>query len=497
MRQIFFLPLPHLRRSFIKYVEPNQYGIIILTINKTVMKRLNLYLSLLLAALIGVNFSSCSNDDGNETGGNGTGNDSTIIKVDTATVFISDSAVISAEEMFNKLYIAQGVDAADQDTLRKAFMAKIEARKQEVAKELKAKLGDTTNVSGISMGFKSYTYKYWSRGPLGNSILMSSIVSWAQYWFFGWHDLDPNNIYLMEHYTILSDAECPSYSHSKEQLTLGDNLLIMPDYIGYGFSKDKQHPYLNHEICAVNSVDALEAGYAVFQQKKGSGTKMEDDWKMYVLGASQGGGNALAVHKYLDTHLDVANKWRFEYSYCCAGPYCPRKTMDYYYDAESLSYPVILPIVIKSMLYCYPEILGKWKEEDFYSDKYLKVKPTMDQLLAAKENTSEELIAKLKELLGQEKISVKDMLSDSALNKNSAMTQALYECLDKNDLTTGWTPVHKINLYHSENDDIVPYSNAEAVANAFGDKVDLSKSYWVGHVKTCAKWYGILATNIW
>ncbi len=497
MRQIFFLPLPHLRRSFIKYVEPNQYGIIILTINKTVMKRLNLYLSLLLAALIGVNFSSCSNDDGNETGGDGTGSDSTIIKVDTATVFISDSAVISAEEMFNKLYIAQGVDAADQDTLRKAFMAKIEARKQEVAKELKAKLGDTTNVSGISMGFKSYTYKYWSRGPLGNSILMSSIVSWAQYWFFGWHDLDPNNIYLMEHYTILSDAECPSYSHSKEQLTLGDNLLIMPDYIGYGFSKDKQHPYLNHEICAVNSVDALEAGYAVFQQKKGSGTKMEDDWKMYVLGASQGGGNALAVHKYLDTHLDVANKWRFEYSYCCAGPYCPRKTMDYYYDAESLSYPVILPIVIKSMLYCYPEILGKWKEEDFYSDKYLKVKPTMDQLLAAKENTSEELIAKLKDLLGQEKISVKDMLSDSALNKNSAMTQALYECLDKNDLTTGWTPVHKINLYHSENDDIVPYSNAEAVANAFGDKVDLSKSYWVGHVKTCAKWYGILATNIW
>lgn len=172
--------------------------------------------------------------------------------------------------------------------------------------------------------------------------------------------------------------------------------------------------------------------------------------------------------------------------------------MDYYYTAESLSYPVILPIVIKSMLYCYPDILGKWKEEDFYSEAYLNVKDEMDKLIADKKTNSEDLIAKLKKLLGKDKISVKDILSKDGLDKNSEMTKALYQCLDKNDLTTGWTPTHTIKLYHSRNDDIVPYSNAEAVVNAFGtDKVKLFHSWWVGHVKTCLKWYGTLATNNW
>lgn len=462
------------------------------------MKRLNLYLSLLFAALIGVTFSSCSKDDGNETGGKDFGGDPKDITVDTTTVkFVGDSSIVSADEMFTKLYGFQSASDKDIDTLRNAFMAKVEGMKQKAVKKVKAQYGDTANVSGIAMGFVTYTYRYYSRGPLGNQVLQSAIVSWAQYWFFGWHDLDPDNIYLMEHYTILSDKECPTYSHSKEQTVLGDNLLIMPDYIGYGFTKDQQHPYLNHEICAINSVDAIEPGYAVFQKRRESGTKMEDNWKLYVLGASQGGGNALAVHKYLDTHLDFADKWRFDYSYCCAGPYSPTATMDYYYSAESLTYPVILPIVIKSMKYCYPDILGKWSEDEFYSAKYLKIKDQMDALLAAKENTSEELIAKLKSLLGQDKISVKDMLSDSALNKNSAMTKALYECLKKNDLTTGWTPKHKIKLYHSTGDDIVPYSNAQAVVNAFGDKVDLFHSYWAGHVNTCLKWYGSLAANNW
>lgn len=160
----FLLNFAALRRSLYYICRTALYGIIILTINKTVMKRLNLYLSLLLAALIGVNFSSCSNDDGNETGGNGTGKDTTEIQVDTATVvFIGDSTVLSAEEMLDKLYGVQGVEAADHDTLRKTFMAKIEERKQQVARELKAKYGDTTNVSGISMGFVTYTYRYWSR----------------------------------------------------------------------------------------------------------------------------------------------------------------------------------------------------------------------------------------------------------------------------------------------------------------------------------------------
>ena len=455
------------------------------------MKRFNLYMSLLFAAMIGLSFAACSNDDGETGKGNGDGKDSTNIKKDTnpGVEIVGDSVILSAKDMSEKMF-GSGVGDASLDSLRDTYMEQIKKQEQELANQ--------KGENGIYMGFVTYTYKYWSKDAFGKPIQLSAMVSWAQYWLFGWHDLDPDNIFLMEHYTILSDAERPTNKHTTEQLALGDNLLIMPDYIGYGETKNMLHPYLNHELCAINSVDALEAGYKVFQEKKGKKTKMENEWKLYVLGASQGGGNALAVHKYLDTHPEIASKWRFDYSYCCSGPYSPRKTMDYYYNAKSLSYPVILPIVIKSMLYCYPDIMGKWKEEDFYSDAYLKIKDQMDKLIADKQTDSKALIAKLKKLLGKDEISVKDMLSASALDKSSEMTQAFYKCLDKNDLTTGWTPSHLIKLYHGKSDDIVPYSNAEAVVNAFGkDHVALFNSYWASHVTTCLKWYGTLATNNW
>ena len=445
------------------------------------MKTTKKYLCLMLLALVSITFSACSNDDDAKT---------TTPTTKQDEVIIGDSVVYTAEEMCEKLFGPDGGNADDEKSeLRELFMKKIHEKEDSLATALGA--------NGLALAFISWPYYYWSKDQHGKDILLSSVVSWAQYWFFGWHDLDPNNIYLAEHYTIFSNEECPTNGCLLEQITLGDNLLIMPDYIGYGSTKERLHPYLNHEVCALNSVNALEKGYEVFQLKKQSGTKMEDDWKTYVIGCSQGGGNALAVHKYFDTNPEIGYKWRFDYSYCCAGPFSPRKTMDYYYQTKSLSYPVIIPIVIKSMLDCYPEILGKWKEEDFYSKKYLKIKDKIDNLITKKETKSDGIIKKMKEYMNLDDISVNDLLSDSALNRSSEMTQALYKCLDKNDLTTGWTPSHMIKLYHSKEDDVVPYSNSEAVVNAFGDKVSLFRSYVAGHKATCVKWYTTLATNNW
>ena len=175
--------------------------------------------------------------------------------------------------------------------------------------------------------------------------------------------------------------------------------------------------------------------------------------------------------------------------------------MDYYYDSGKLTYPVVIPLVIKSMMYSYPEIMSKYNEEDFYSPAYLKVKDKIDDLLAKKETKSVDMIKKMKELLGiNEKKTIKttDILSAKALDRTSELTQALYKCLDKNDLTTGWTPIHKIELYHSKEDDIVPYTNAEAVVNAFGtDKVKMYRCYNAGHVTTCSRWLGSLFFNHW
>jgi hypothetical protein len=85
------------------------------------------------------------------------------------------------------------------------------------------------------------------------------------------------------------------------------------------------------------------------------------------------------------------------------------------------------------------------------------------------------------------------------LDTNSDIYKALFKCLQKNDLTTGWTPTHKIKLYHGEADEIVPYANSKAVADAFPEMATLSTSGWGtgGHLGTCIKWLGQVMINVW
>lgn len=447
------------------------------------MAKISKYFILLFLVLTGLALSACSNDNDDT---------SDIEEGPSADVKyeIVEAKTLSAEEMCNELFDSDE-NSGDKENieLREQFLANIHQKEDSLAGVYGAN-------SGITMGFVSYTYNYWSTDQHGKSVELSARVSWAQYWFFGWKDLKPDNIYLVEHYTIFSNEQCPSNKCSKEQVALGDNLLIMPDYLGYGESRTSLHPYLNHEVCAVNSLDALKAGYAVFEKMKDKDTKLKDSWKLYVLGASQGGANSLAVHKWFDTHLDVANKWRFAYSFCCAGPYCPSVTMQVYYKNKELAYPMVLPMTIKSMLDSYPDIMGKWKEEDFYSEKYLKVKSQIDQLLSSKVYKSKEIIARMKELLDCETVTTADILSEAALDSNSDMSKAFFQCLDKNDLTQGWTPVHKIKLYCSKEDEVVPYENSEAVKNAFGNQVEV-RYCTGGHKGTCTKWYGQLLINNW
>ena len=452
------------------------------------MKKRMYYLFLLLWIAGGISLVSCSDDNDIEENGSEIQDP----LVDDVEVKVLKDKSYTVEEMADMLF---GADGANNDEsfadLRQQFLA----HNDEMAKEIEDKVGS----NGVAMSYRSIEYLYTSVDQHGEPVELSSMVWWGQYWlpFFGWNDLDPNNIYLVEHFTITSNDECPTSSKAKEQVSLGDNLVIMPDYIGYGYTRNRLHPYLNHEVCAQNSIDALYAGYKIFLEN--SDAKLEDDWGLYVLGASQGGGNALAVHKYLDTHPWMAESWRFQYSYCCAGPYSPELTMRKYLEWGKMSYPCVIPLVVKSMLDSYPNILGKWKEEDFYSSKYCDIKQEVDRMLAEKELDADAINKKMKELIGTKEILIKDLVSEDMMNDNSEMAKAFFECLKKQDLTTGWTPKHLIKLYHGKSDDVVPYENATLLVDNFGKgKVDLfNSSVGGGHIFTCVKWYGTLMVNNW
>ena len=349
----------------------------------------------------------------------------------------------------------------------------------------------------IALGFRKTTFLYPSTDVKGNPITLSAVAFWLGYFDGGvWNDLRPDNICLMEHYTITSDAEAPSNSFALEMFITGNTLTIMPDYIGYGITKELPHPYLNHEVCAINSLDALTAGYDLFNDK--GKCSMSPDWKLYLAGASQGAGNAIAVHKYLDTHLELATKWNFASTNCSSGPYSPVATIDKYLADGKVAYPVVFPLVMKTMFDSYPDIMEGFTEEMAYSQNYLAVKDEIERMIAGKEHNTAAInqlfIDKVRKTvdagLADDEIYLTDILSPEMIDKESAICKALYQCLEKNDLTKGWVPIHPMKLHYSPLDMVVPHENSLAMLEAFGEStVTLEQSSIpADHTTTCSLW---------
>lgn len=401
---------------------------------------------------------------------NGDDDDNTI---EAAFYEVQNDVKLAASDCINEMF--SSMEMTEQVATFKEFMSNYI---NSATKKVEAELG----IEGIELGFRKVSYIYNSKDVKKAPIQLSSVAFWRGYFLNGeWHDLSPDNICLMEHYTITSDKECPTQGFPLELMITGNALTIMPDYIGYGLTRHLTHPYLNHEICALNSIDALPSGYTLFNDL--SAADLKEEWKLCVLGASQGGSNALAVHKHIDTNDDFASLWNFSHSSCAVGPHNPPLTIDKYLESGKTAYPIVFPFTLKAMFNSYPEIMGGYTEEMMFSDNYLQIKDTIDAMLESKNYTTAEINKvflenvriTVDESLADDEIYLTDLLSDVMFDENSEIIKDLYKCLEKNDLTKGWTPSHPIKLFYGTGDRVVPYENSVSVYEAFGpEKVTLN-----------------------
>lgn len=332
------------------------------------------------------------------------------------------------------------------------------------------------------------------------------------YWWFGNHLTDQDNIYLICPYTHTKEDECATKDNGgyefKSFIFSYDNLFIMPDGQGFGSDAGNVQPYIDHQTQAQQIIDAMEAGYKIY---KDDGGKMEKDWKLRVIGASQGGGNAMAVHRFLDTHSKIVPgpggrgigtyyriMWNFDYSYVCCGPYSPEVTMQTYSKWGKLSYPCVIPLVIKSMLESYPKLtLEKgYKEKDFFSGEWNQNKEEFDRIYRDKTMTADDLnyyickklgLSVVREHYDLPIVPLGKMLSEDMMNTDSQIYKDLMECLKEQDLTSGWKPYTKTKLYYSTEDEIVPYANTQKLIKLFeSNNVKCEKhERHEGHVEVC------------
>ena len=368
-----------------------------------------------------------------------------------------------------------------------------------------------------------YTYNYPSVDEDGNYLLLSSMACMP--------DNDcryVNNVIIACHVTLTDNDQCPSMyntagsaasdvsilmNHASSGLVIHSaqsdmpyyNLVILPDYEGFGITRYKQEPYLYQELTARHVVDATRYGIALYQsdpQVNGIRHPFRDGWRSISLGYSQGGAVALGVQRFIEQN-DLSEELHLAGSVCGGGPYDLMTTILYYVDrdnqGEVLSMPVVMPIVLKALCDFNP-YMKNHHPEDYFVERFLET--GILTWLSEKSKTTDEITetwksqyesssyfhsvltaegkAKLSNIMKPEVLAyLRALLADNPsyattpvpLPTRRGLNEDLHFAMESNSLVRGWQPQHAMFLYHSYVDTVVPESNRTSASTAFGEWV--------------------------
>lgn len=300
-----------------------------------------------------------------------------------------------------------------------------------------------------------------------------------------------NNIVLVEHYTITRNIESPTGAKGGVEIAnIGNHLVIMPDYQGFGATSDKRQNYLLHHVIARQSYDALVAGYKIF--KDISKAELRPGWRLFVAGCSQGGANAVAVQRYMEEN-DLDKIWRFAFSFVCAGPYNPVKAVEVSNETGGTSFPVGTPLIMSALYDGYTLLSDKYDESEFYSPEYNAIREEMDEIYASKRYSITEINSTLRNKLGCEDIvPLSKIVSAESQDLEGEMARDIYTCMASNNILEGWQPRNRIKAYHSNADEVVPFVMSQDLCETFGTIVTGIALNAMSHALSCIYWMSLL-----
>lgn len=208
--------------------------------------------------------------------------------------------------------------------------------------------------------------------------------------------------------------------------------IFIPDYIGFGLTLGKDHPYLYYLEMFISDIDGLLAVKQVLQ-KKG----LSYDNRLFLTGWSQGAGAALSAHKYIQE--SYASEFTVVATSGLAGPYNYKRFAESFLERKNEKIDA-LPIF-------------SW---GLYSlNKFSSLKRPTDQLYTypVYDQFSSILVPSGKP---------EEVFSDYFLKRwADGSDTALEHALENNTFSSGWKPVGKVFLHHGDADSLVPLYNTE------------------------------------
>jgi len=334
--------------------------------------------------------------------------------------------------------------------------------------------GDSEYASTAKLLVKNNTIRtiaieYNTKAPNGSNIVASGLLSFPDDGVF-------RGVVVGEHYTVGSNAECPTsvMATVETALALYGYVVIAPDYLGFGSTVSEPQAYLNVQSAGQVSIDMV---FAVREYMKALNMPI-DDLNTYVVGYSQGGQVSIAFTKMAEEKY--SDKITIKKVMAGGGPYDPLATITGVVEKKYTGIPCSIPLSVIGLNYgdnlkinfnnIFKEpLLSNYKE--WYID--------------GKKYTTGQLNAKL----GSNDITafMNDAMFTEARNPDF---NKLFDAAENNDLTK-FVPKAKVILVHSQDDEYVPYSNAvnaEKAWKAGGANVELITTTG-SHPKTGAIFY--------
>jgi pimeloyl-ACP methyl ester carboxylesterase len=287
---------------------------------------------------------------------------------------------------------------------------------------------------------------YWSQTPQGDSLLVSGRVYLPK-------NRALNGIVVANHYTMTSDIEVPSNMVSMESIfVMKGYAVIMPDYVGYGISRDKLHPYLHWRNAAQTAVDLLNCMPELLNYYDYSYSK-----DIVVTGYSQGGAVALGVARMIEEKYSKEGDWSVRKLYAGAGPYDPAETYLFSLEQNKMGIPAAIPLIVMGLSNAYD--LG-FKIDDFFLDPLLS---NYEDWIVSKEYT----VGQINQLMGSTIMS--ELMTEEALDLESPQADMLYEVLLWNS-NIGYDLQAPAYFLHSLEDEVVPLLNSINLEEHMPDK---------------------------
>ena len=328
---------------------------------------------------------------------------------------------------------------------------------------------------------------YQSVDQHGENVILSGKIYFPK-------DAKPKAFVIQTHYTILANEEAPSQCDMPDVfLREKGYALILPDYLGYGISAERNHPYLHCDLAAQNTIDLYLAAHDFLKKLD----RLPENDSLILVGYSQGAQSALATLRLIETkYPQIPVKQAFLGS----GPYDVARTNDVAMRENKVGLQFTIPLLIMGTSWAYDLNLDP---HYFMNEKTVQ---RAEKYVFSKTYSAGKVVLCGK--LGPSK-KVSKYMTPEGMDKSLPETRKLYDGLIRSSIVHvgetdtilgDWTPKTPMFILHSYQDKGVTFENALSLKLMLETKGVTNAEYDFGnygnHLKTMVRFCKILGERL-